>query len=127
LPSDCQTAIRGAFVAPTKAEAITGCLHWKADRMSVDLETVHRVARLARIAVSDAEAETMQGELNTILDWIEQLNEVDVDGVEPMTSVVDIDMKKRADTINDGACSGQIVANAPVTEENFFLVPKVVE
>lgn len=95
--------------------------------MSVDLETVHRVARLARIAVSDAEAETMQGELNTILDWIEQLNEVDVDGVEPMTSVIDTDMKKRADAINDGACAGQIVANAPVTEENFFLVPKVVE
>jgi len=95
--------------------------------MSVDIETVRRVARLARIAVSDEEAQTMQGELNTILDWVEQLNEVDVEGVEPMTSVVQIDMKKRDDIVNDGNCANDIVANAPVSESSFFLVPKVVE
>ena len=95
--------------------------------MSVDLETVRRVARLARIAVTDAEAQTMQGELNTILDWVEQLNEVDVDGVEPMTSVTPMAMKKRKDEITDGAKSDDIVANAPASEDHYFLVPKVVE
>jgi len=95
--------------------------------MSVDIETVHRVARLARIAVSEDEAQTMQGELNTILDWIEQLNEVDVEGVEPMTSVVEIDMKKRTDAVSDGGIAESVVLNAPVTDSSFFLVPKVVE
>lgn len=95
--------------------------------MSVDIETVHRVARLARIAVSEDEAQTMQGELNTILDWIEQLNEVDVEGVEPMTSVVEIDMKKRTDAVSDGGIAEKVVLNAPVSDSSFFLVPKVVE
>ena len=95
--------------------------------MSVDLATVKRVAKLARIAVSDEEAEKMQGELNTILGFVEQLDEVDVSGVEPMTSVVSMEMKKREDVVNDGNKAADIVANAPLTEDNFFMVPKVVE
>ena len=95
--------------------------------MSVDLATVKRVAHLARIAVSEEDAERMTGELNTILGFVEQLNEVDVTGVEPMTSVIPMEMKKRQDVVTDGDKADDIVANAPATEENFFLVPKVVE
>lgn len=95
--------------------------------MSVDLHTVKRVARLARIAVSEEEAGRMAGELNAILGFVEQLSEVDVTGVEPMTSVTLMEMKKRQDVVTDGAKAPDIVANAPATEENFFLVPKVVE
>jgi aspartyl-tRNA(Asn)/glutamyl-tRNA(Gln) amidotransferase subunit C len=95
--------------------------------MSVDLQTVKRVARLARIAVSDEEASRMTGELNTILGFVEQLGEVDVSGVEPMTSVTPMEMRKRQDVVTDGNKASDIVANAPATEENFFLVPKVVE
>ena len=95
--------------------------------MSVDTATVKRVARLARIAVDDDDAERMTGELNAILGFVEQLNEVDVSGVEPMTSVIPMEMKKRADAVTDGGKADDIVANAPATEENFFLVPKVVE
>lgn len=95
--------------------------------MSVDLQTVKRVARLARIAVSEEDAERMTGELNAILGFVEQLNEVDVSGVEPMTSVTPMEMKKREDIVTDGSKAADIVANAPATEENFFLVPKVVE
>ena len=95
--------------------------------MSVDLATVKRVARLARIAVTPEDAERMTGELNTILGFVEQLSEVDVTGVEPMTSVIPMDMKKRQDAVTDGDKAADIVANAPATEENFFLVPKVVE
>ena len=95
--------------------------------MSVDIATVKRVARLARIAVDDADAERMTGELNVILGFVEQLNEVDVAGVEPMTSVTPMAMKKRRDAVTDGGKAADIVANAPATAENFFLVPKVVE
>lgn len=95
--------------------------------MSVDLATVKRVAHLARIAVTDEEAAKMEGELNTILGFVEQLNEVDVDGVEPMTSVMPMPMKKREDAVTDGGKADDIVANAPESDENFFLVPKVVE
>lgn len=95
--------------------------------MSVDLATVKRVAHLARIAVTDEEAAKMEGELNTILGFVEQLNEVDVDGVEAMTSVMPMPMKKREDAVTDGGKADDIVANAPECEENFFLVPKVVE
>lgn len=95
--------------------------------MSVDIDTVRRVARLARIAVTPEDAERMTGELNVILGFVEQLNEVDVTGVEPMTSVIPMDMKKRQDVVTDGGKAADIVANAPATEENFFLVPKVVE
>ncbi len=95
--------------------------------MSVDLATVRRVARLARIAVTDEEAERMTGELNVILGFVEQLREVDVTGVEPMTSVMPMEMKKRADAVTDGNKTADIVANAPAADENFFLVPKVIE
>jgi aspartyl-tRNA(Asn)/glutamyl-tRNA(Gln) amidotransferase subunit C len=95
--------------------------------MSVDISTVKRVARLARIAVTDEDAERMTGELNTILGFVEQLNEVDTAGVEPMTSVTPMEMKKRQDGVTDGNKAADIVANAPATAENFFLVPKVVE
>ena len=95
--------------------------------MSVDLATVKRVARLARIAVSQEEAEKMQGELNTILGFVEQLDEIDVSGVEPMTSVTPMEMRKRVDAVTDGDKAADVVANAPATEDNFFLVPKVVE
>ena len=95
--------------------------------MSVDLKTVKRVAHLARIAVTEQEAERMVGELNTILGFVEQLNEVDVEGVEPMTSVVEMQMKKRHDVVSDGGKANDIVANAPITEDHFFMVPKVVE
>ena len=95
--------------------------------MSVDIDTVKRVARLARIAVTDEEAVRMTGELNTILGFVEQLGEVNVEGVEPMTSVIPMEMKKRVDVVTDGGKAADIVANAPATDENFFLVPKVVE
>jgi aspartyl-tRNA(Asn)/glutamyl-tRNA(Gln) amidotransferase subunit C len=95
--------------------------------MSVDAKTVKRVAHLARIKVSDEEAEALRGELNTILGFVEQLGEVDVAGVEPMTSVMPMAMKKRADVVTDGGKAGDIVGNAPMTEDHFFQVPKVVE
>lgn len=95
--------------------------------MSVDKATVKRVAHLARIAVTDNEAEGLKAELNTILGFVEQLNEVDVTGVEPMTSVIAMDMKKRDDVVTDGGEADRIVANAPAREGHFFVVPKVVE
>ncbi|MGQ2969649.1 MAG: Asp-tRNA(Asn)/Glu-tRNA(Gln) amidotransferase subunit GatC [Allorhizobium sp.] len=95
--------------------------------MSVDLATVKRVARLARLAVSEEDAARMTGELNGILGFVEQLDEVDVTGVEPMTSVTPMAMKKRADVVTDGNKAYAIVANAPATDRNFFQVPKVVE
>ena len=95
--------------------------------MSVDAETVRRIAHLARIAVNDEEVEHLQGELNAILAWVEQLQAVDVAGVEPMTSVTPMKMKMRADEVTDGGIAGDIVKNAPQSDDNFFLVPKVVE
>jgi aspartyl-tRNA(Asn)/glutamyl-tRNA(Gln) amidotransferase subunit C len=95
--------------------------------MSVDAATVRRIAHLARIAVADDEVEHLQGELNAILAFVEQLSAVDVTGVEPMTSVTPMEMKKRPDVVTDGNIAEAIVKNAPATEDNFFLVPKVVE
>ena len=95
--------------------------------MSLDKDTVARIARLARLKVPDEELAPLAGELSGILAWIEQLNEVDVTGVEPMTSVTPMVMKKREDRVTDGNRAAAVVANAPATEENFFLVPKVVE
>lgn len=95
--------------------------------MSVDLATVKRVARLARIAVTDEEAEALKGELNAILGFVEQLNEVDVAGVEPLTSVVAMALKEREDIVTDGGDATKVLANAPATDDGFFLVPKVVE
>ncbi|MCF3934480.1 Asp-tRNA(Asn)/Glu-tRNA(Gln) amidotransferase subunit GatC [Acuticoccus sp. M5D2P5] len=95
--------------------------------MSVDLETVRRVAHLARIKVGDDEAERLQGELNAILGFVEQLGEVDVDGVEPMTATVDAALRRRADEVTDGGNPDKVLANAPESDDGFFLVPKVVE
>ncbi len=95
--------------------------------MSVDATTVRRIAHLARIAVSDDEVEHLQGELNAILAFVEQLAEVDVTGVEPMTSVTPMAMKKRADVVTDGGDPDAILKNAPAREGNYFVVPKVVE
>jgi aspartyl-tRNA(Asn)/glutamyl-tRNA(Gln) amidotransferase subunit C len=95
--------------------------------MSVDADTVRRIAHLARIAVAEAEVPHLQGELNAMLAFVEQLSEVDVEGVEPMTSVMPMEMKKRQDVVNDGEIADDVVANAPATENHFFLVPKVVE
>ena len=95
--------------------------------MSVDPQTVKKVATLARISISDERAESLQTELNAILGFVEQLNEIDVEGVEPMTSVVDMEMRKRPDEINDGNKAEDVTANAPESEDNFFVVPKVVD
>ena len=95
--------------------------------MSVDAATVRRIAHLARIAVTDAEVPHLQDELNAMLAFVEQLSEVDVEGVEPMTSVMPMEMKKRLDVVTDGEIADDIVRNAPATEAHFFLVPKVVE
>jgi aspartyl-tRNA(Asn)/glutamyl-tRNA(Gln) amidotransferase subunit C len=95
--------------------------------MSVDADTVRRVARLARIAVAEDEVENLRGELNAILAFVEQLSEVDVDGVEPMTSVTPTTLKMRQDKVTDGGIPDAVMANAPAHEGHFFLVPKVVE
>ena len=95
--------------------------------MSVDQATVRRIAHLARVAVSDEEVPHLQSELNSILAFVEELSGVDVEGVEPMTSVLPMQMKKRDDVITDGYIADKVVANAPSTEDNFFLVPKVIE
>jgi aspartyl-tRNA(Asn)/glutamyl-tRNA(Gln) amidotransferase subunit C len=95
--------------------------------MSVDATTVKRVAHLARIAVADAEVPHLQGEINAILAFVEQLSSVDVTGVEPMTSVIPMALKKRVDAVSAGGEAPAIVSNAPASEDHFFLVPKVVE
>jgi aspartyl-tRNA(Asn)/glutamyl-tRNA(Gln) amidotransferase subunit C len=95
--------------------------------MAVDAATVRRIAHLARIAVADDEVEPLQGELNAMLAFVEQLSEVDVDGVEPMTSVTPMEMKKRTDVVTEGQDAEAILKNAPATQDNYFLVPKVIE
>ncbi|SFV31117.1 aspartyl-tRNA(Asn)/glutamyl-tRNA(Gln) amidotransferase subunit C [Devosia crocina] len=95
--------------------------------MSVDAATVKRIGRLARIRIEEAEVEGYQAELNAILGFVEQLSEVDVEGVEPMTSVTPMHLRRRDDVVTDGNYAEQIVKNAPLTEDNFFMVPKVVE
>jgi len=95
--------------------------------MSVDAATVRRIAHLARIAVAEEEIEHLRGELNAILAFVEQLAEVNVDGIEPMTSVTPMAMEKRADVVTEGGIADDIVRNAPAAEDHFFVVPKVVE
>lgn len=95
--------------------------------MSVDRNTVERIAKLARIAISDDEAERLVGELSAILAWVEQLGEVDVANVQPLTRVVHMTMKKRNDRVTDGNCADDILANAPVRDDHYFVVPKVIE
>jgi aspartyl-tRNA(Asn)/glutamyl-tRNA(Gln) amidotransferase subunit C len=95
--------------------------------MSVDAATVRRIAHLARIAVAEEEVEHLKGELNAMLAFVEQLSEVNVDGVEPMTSVTPMAMKKRADVVTEGGIADDILKNAPAREDQYFVVPKVVE
>lgn len=95
--------------------------------MSVDASTVKRIARLARIRIEEDEIASYQEELNAILGFVEQLQEVSVEGVEPMTSVTPMTLRRRDDLITDGGYAEKIVSNAPLSEDNFFMVPKVVE
>lgn len=95
--------------------------------MSVDLATVRRIAHLARIRVAEEEAPFLQQEINAILSFVEELSAVDVEGVEPMTSVLPMRMKKRQDVVTDGEIVDKVLANAPAREDGFFVVPKVVE
>ena len=100
--------------------------------MSVDLSTVRRIASLARIAVSDAEAEAMVPELNNILDWVEQLAAVDTDGIAPLAAVIPNTLRLRDDVVTDGSETGgnrrdAVLQNAPQAEHGFFAVPKVIE
>ena len=95
--------------------------------MHVDEKTVRRIAHLARIKVTDAEAKGLEGELSGILNWVKMLDEVNTDGIEPMTSVVAMTLRQRADAITDGNIGADVTKNAPMTEDNFFVVPKVVE
>ena len=95
--------------------------------MSVDAATVKRIGRLARIRVEEGEVEKYQGEINAILGFVEQLGEVNVEGVEPMTSVTPMQLRRREDTVTDGGYPERIVKNAPLSEDNFFMVPKVIE
>jgi aspartyl-tRNA(Asn)/glutamyl-tRNA(Gln) amidotransferase subunit C len=95
--------------------------------MSVDAATVKRIGRLARIRVEENEVEKYQGEINAILGFVEQLDEVNVEGVEPMTSVTPMQLRRRDDVVTDGGYPEKVVANAPLTEDNFFMVPKVIE
>lgn len=95
--------------------------------MAIDVATVKKVASLSRLRESDERLETLAGELNGILGWIEQLNEVDVTGVEPMTTAVEMPTPMRDDVVSDGDKVAQVVANAPKSIDGFFVVPKVVE
>jgi len=95
--------------------------------MAVDAATVKKIGRLARIRIEEDEVAKYQDELNVILGFVEQLNEVNVDGVEPMTSVTPMRLRRRDDVVTDGGYPEKIVANAPLSEDNFFMVPKVVE
>lgn len=95
--------------------------------MALDKDTVQRIARLARIKVPDSELDGLAGELDNILGWIEQLNEVDTDGVAPMTSVVEMELPQREDVVTDGGYPEKVLANAPNADRGYFTVPKVVE
>jgi aspartyl-tRNA(Asn)/glutamyl-tRNA(Gln) amidotransferase subunit C len=95
--------------------------------VEVDADTVRRIARLARIRVTDEEAVALEKELSGILDWIKQLDEVDTSKVEPMTRVIPMTLKKRTDAVTDGEIAEEVVANAPASDDSLFVVPKVVE
>ena len=95
--------------------------------MSVDKDTVRRIAKLARIAMDDQQAAEMEAELNALLAWVEQLSEVNVDSVPPMTSVVEQRLRMREDVVTDGGYADDLMKNAPQSEDHFFVVPKVVE
>ena len=102
-------------------------LRTESETMHVDETTVRRIARLARIKITDEEAKSLEGELSGILNWVEQLDEIDTTSVEPMTRVVAQEMKQRPDKVTDGEIADDVVKNAPMTEDHYFVVPKVVE
>lgn len=95
--------------------------------MSVSPEQVRHIAKLARIAMSEEEIERLVPEINNILGWVEQLSEVDTDGVEPLATVIDLKLRLRDDVVTDGKIRDKILANAPLAEHGFFAVPKVIE
>jgi aspartyl-tRNA(Asn)/glutamyl-tRNA(Gln) amidotransferase subunit C len=95
--------------------------------MAVDEQTVRRIGRLARIKITDGEAQSLVGELNGILDWVKQLDEVDTSKVEPMTSVIPMALRQRPDAVTYGDKSADVTLNAPMAEDGFYVVPKVVE
>lgn len=95
--------------------------------MSIDTATVRHIAKLARIAMSEEELERLAPELNNILGWIEQLGEVDTEGVEPLSSVIEQKLRLRDDVVDDGDCRDAVLANAPEAQHGFFAVPKVIE
>lgn len=95
--------------------------------MSVDKDTVRRIAKLARLALDEERVEPMMNELNKIFAWVQQLQEVDVAGIAPMTSIVEQRLKMREDIVSDGGDAAAVTANAPLAEDHFFVVPKVVE
>ncbi|MEA1937782.1 MAG: Asp-tRNA(Asn)/Glu-tRNA(Gln) amidotransferase subunit GatC [Pseudomonadota bacterium] len=95
--------------------------------MSIDKTTVKKIARLARIRIGEAECDKLTGQLGSILDWVKQLNEVDTQGIAPMTGVVAMDLKLREDEVTDGGIPNAVLQNAPEAVEGFFVVPKIVE
>jgi aspartyl-tRNA(Asn)/glutamyl-tRNA(Gln) amidotransferase subunit C len=95
--------------------------------MSVDRATVHRIARLARLAITEDEAARLEKELSGILDWVAQLDEIDTSNVAPMTRVAAMTMKQRKDEVTDGFCVEDILKNAPQVDDGYFVVPKIVE
>jgi aspartyl-tRNA(Asn)/glutamyl-tRNA(Gln) amidotransferase subunit C len=115
--------MRGA----TRPPSYPAALRTESETMHVDETTVRRIARLARIKITDEEAKSLEGELSQILNWVEQLDEIDTSSVEPMTRVVAQEMKQRPDKVTDGEIADDVVKNAPVTEDHYFVVPKVVE
>ena len=95
--------------------------------MSVSSEQVRHIAKLARLGMSDAEIEALVPELNNILGWVEQLSEVDTEGVEPLTAVIELKLRLREDAVTDGNIRNEVLANAPEAQHGFFAVPKVIE
>jgi aspartyl-tRNA(Asn)/glutamyl-tRNA(Gln) amidotransferase subunit C len=122
-------ALRARRLNVRWAAVMVGHVHHNRNsrRMSLDLATVRRIATLARIHVEDAELGALQADLNSILGWIEQLNEVNVDGVEPLTGAAQMALKMRDDVVTDGGYPDKVLANAPERAGDFFVVPKVVE
>ena len=106
---------------------VKGALAIRAPTMSVSSEQVRHIAKLARIAMSEEELERLVPEINNILGWVEQLSEVNTDGVEPLTAVIDQKLRLRGDAVTDGDCRDAVLANAPEAEHGFFAVPKVIE
>lgn len=127
FPDGRRPMLRTAVLPAISAVPLPSANPLERDDMKVDETTVRRIARLARIKITDDEARSLEGELSGILNWVEQLDEVDTSTVEPMTRVVPIALTKRQDRITDGDKADDIIANAPMAEDHYFVVPKVVE